>query len=91
MLDDDQELVQPYACRSELIGLLKQTCFIYTMTAFIVPKEHLPALKAAGFESGLDIQSYNQANVTVLVEPLDEYYCAIENVSVGQFGYAGGI
>ena len=61
------------------------------MTAFIVPKEHLPALKAAGFESGLDIQSYNQANVTVLVEPLDEYYCAIENVSVGQFGYCGGI
>ena len=51
----------------------KSTCIIQSMTAFIVPREHLPALKAAGFESGIDIQSYNQANVTVLVEPLDEY------------------
>ena len=71
--------------------LVKANLLHSLMTAFIVPKEHLPALKAAGFESGLDIQSYNQANVTVLVEPLDEYYCAIENVSVGQFGYCGGI
>ena len=66
-------------------------CIIQAMTAFIVPKEHLPALKAAGFESGKDILSANRGHITVIVEPLDEYYCAIENVSVGQFSYCGGI
>ena len=72
-----------------LVG--RSICIIRPMTAFVVPREALPALKAAGFQSGIDIQSFNRKHVCVMVEPLDELYEAIEDISVKQFSYCGGI